>query len=185
MKNITIKEETHKKLKKIAEKESLTMSSFLDSAVSYFDKTKVSPQTDIVSIKEEMKKLEKRVNQVIAFIRKFENDNLIPLIKEIKKDRITATETYNTINNKLDKEEISKIFNEINNVDRNLSVIINEKEETIKQLEQVINTSQETIKRFDSNENARHLEILKVLLNKDEAKQIAEKYNIIPKKGMF
>ena len=68
MKNITIKDETHKKLKKIADQQNISMSNFLDHSVDYFSKTKVNPKTDVLSIKEEIIRLEKRVSQIIGFI---------------------------------------------------------------------------------------------------------------------
>jgi predicted transcriptional regulator len=185
MKNITIKDDTHKKLKKIAEKESLTMSSFLDSAVSYFDKTKVSPQTDIISIKEEMKKLEKRVNQVIAFIRQFENENLIPLVKEMKKDRDTATLTYQNINDKINDDDINKIGIKINEIHNTFKIINKDKEDIIKKLRERLTDVKNNLAVIDENEEIRHQEILEVILNKDKRAAIAEKYKIEIKKAFF
>lgn len=118
MKTINIKDDTHKKLKKLAEKEGFSMSSFLDDAVNYFSKTKVNPKTDVLSIKEEIIKLEKRTNKVIAFIVEFEKTNLIPAVQEIKKTSIQVNEVSETLPS---IEDLQKISNAITQIDESIS----------------------------------------------------------------
>ena len=110
MKNITIKETTHKKLKKIAEKNNISMSAFLENAVIYFDKTKLNPATDILSVKEEIQKLSKRVNQIVGFFRVFENEKLTPLYKDIRKINLMSVETYKKLPTDEDVQKIKEIL---------------------------------------------------------------------------
>lgn len=141
MKTISITDKTHKKLKTLADRESLSMSNFLEHAVGYFDKTKLNPKTDVLSIKEEVQKLDKRVNQVIAFIRTFEKENLIPLYKEVQTANMQSIDTYK----KLPKEE------QLKNVSDNLKVLSHNMERMIEILNKKTGSLNESIKQIENN----------------------------------
>lgn len=138
MKTINIKDTTHKKLKKIADQENLSMSSFLEHSIEYFAKTKVNPKTDIISIKEEIIRLEKRVSQIIGFIKVLESENLIPLYQEMKKtdiriNNLVTTFDETTINiieevkryNQLVAKEIERSNQERNQTEKTIKNVLN------------------------------------------------------------
>lgn len=81
---------THGKVVKLAKKHSLTMAEFMDASCDYFMKSGINPQEDGVKIDVKFQDLErkllKRNDQVIAFIKTQEQEWLTPIL--MKQDAI-------------------------------------------------------------------------------------------------
>lgn len=178
MKNITIKDETHKKLKKIAERENISMSAFLDNAVAYFNQTKINPKTDVLSVKEEIIKLEKRTNQVIGFIRTFENENLKPMFEEIKRTNKLTIQTFETLPR---AEDVNIINQNLKGLQRELSQLSDGFTQDFAEIKGQISKVYLAVTAMKVDNQNDHIELLNVLLNKQHRISIAEKYNIIIK----
>ena len=96
-------------LKKMARRHEMTQVDFINSCVEYFSKSMVNPRDPIMSPREEMAKLTKRVDQVVRFIRTQEQKKLDPLlnnlmilerrIREYNDDPITKKELITSQNN--------------------------------------------------------------------------------------
>ena len=80
---VNIKKEYQKELRKMSESWGMSQVEFLNNAIWYFKKTGINPQSPLFSPKEEIAKLDKRLDQVIKFLRHQEKDKLTPLLDEI------------------------------------------------------------------------------------------------------
>jgi phage I-like protein len=179
MKTINIKDETHKKLKKIAENQGISMSSFLDNAVKYFEKTKLNPKTDVLSVKEEIIKLERRTNQVVAFIKNFENTNLIPACEAIEKTSVQVNEVSEELPTIADLQVIGDFIKQMKtDLNKLLDKILSENRSGYHNVK-------DKIEALESKGNKQHIELLEVMLNKELRIKIASKYNIVRDKTLF
>jgi len=196
MKNITIKDETHKKLKKIADQQNISMSNFLDHSVDYFSKTKVNPKTDVLSIKEEIIRLEKRVSQIIGFIKTLEQESFLPLYQEMKKTDIRINNLVNTVNeltmNLLEetKRHNNLIAVEIANVKSQNSKIEKDVNNTLGNILNAVKESNKGfLKTLEQIESANQQSALDMLIlmsaTKDQKQAVAKKYGFELEKGLF
>ena len=80
---VNIKKEYQKELRKMSQSWGMSQVEFLNNAIWYFKKTGINPQSPLFSPKEEIAKLDKRLDQVIKFLRHQEKDKLSPLLDEI------------------------------------------------------------------------------------------------------
>lgn len=83
MKTVGIDENTHKQLKKIAKENNKDMGEFISAAVTYFQQTGIDPGDEKQSPKKAVEENNKRLNQVIAFIKKQESEHLLPILKKM------------------------------------------------------------------------------------------------------
>ena len=82
MKSVGLPDGAHEKLKKYCERNGLGMGEFISAALVYFEKNGINPATH-ESPAVEMNRLIKRLDQVIAFIRKQESDLLRPMVEAV------------------------------------------------------------------------------------------------------
>lgn len=82
MKSIGVPDATHAKLKKYCARHGLGQGEFILAALVYFEKHGLNPATH-ESPAAEMNRLIKRLDQVIAFIRKQESDLLRPMVAAV------------------------------------------------------------------------------------------------------
>ena len=82
MKTIGIPDELHTKLKKYCDKTGLNLGEFVETSLKYFEKSGINP-AEHESPAAEMLKLIKRIDSVVAFIRKQESDLLRPMVESV------------------------------------------------------------------------------------------------------
>ncbi|PIQ21377.1 MAG: hypothetical protein COW65_09455 [Cytophagales bacterium CG18_big_fil_WC_8_21_14_2_50_42_9] len=82
MKSVGLTDGAHEKLKKYCERNGLGQGEFISAALVYFEKNGINPATH-ESPAVEMNRLIKRLDQVIAFIRKQESDLLRPMVEAV------------------------------------------------------------------------------------------------------
>jgi hypothetical protein len=83
-KTLQIDIETHANLQEQAAKKGFpTVASYIRSLTNFIDKTGVNPLEDF-TIYEELKDMKKRLSNVIGFFRKFETEQMIPLVEVVK-----------------------------------------------------------------------------------------------------
>lgn len=82
MKSIGITDAAHSKLKRYCERHELGLGEFISTSLTYFEKHGLHPATH-ESPAAEMNRLIKRLDQVIAFIRKQESDLLRPMVEAV------------------------------------------------------------------------------------------------------
>lgn len=84
---VTVDRETQTELKKYCKRNCISQGEFIKTALDYFRKSGISPADPPQSVREELGKMDKRLNQVISFQRTFERENLLPLVVEVRKER--------------------------------------------------------------------------------------------------
>ena len=104
MKTIAINEPTHKELKKLSEQAKMSMGDYMKEVALYFKRTGINPSTsDEQSPHKAIKVLDKRIEQVISFIKTMEQERLNPLLeslmrltRDIGKTKLATTTLSNT-----------------------------------------------------------------------------------------
>jgi len=111
MKTIGIPDEVHNKLKKYCDKTGLNLGEFVETSLQYFEKNGINPAAH-ESPATEMLKLIKRIDSVVAFIKKQESDLLRPMVESVSLSEnriqrelssISKTEQVDLLNAKLVK----------------------------------------------------------------------------------
>ena len=78
---IAIEAETDKLIEKLCKRYSLKKGEITKLAFLYLDKAHINPADAPESVKSELSKINKRQDDVIRFIRKYEEDQLNPMIR--------------------------------------------------------------------------------------------------------
>ena len=82
MKSVGLTDDAHEKLKRYCDRNKLGLGEFISASLVYFEKNGINPATH-ESPAVEMNRLIKRLDQVIAFIRKQESDLLRPMVEAV------------------------------------------------------------------------------------------------------
>lgn len=122
----------HNKLKKYCDKTGLNLGGFVETSLKYFEKNGINP-AEHESPAAEMLKLIKRIDSVVAFIRKQESDLLRPMVESVSLSEnriqrelslISKTEQVNQLNTK-----VAKLVDNLNNAHelqmKNMLAVVN------------------------------------------------------------
>jgi hypothetical protein len=112
---VNIKKEYQKELRKLSQSWGMSQVEFINNAIWYFKKTGINPKSTIFSPKEEIAKLEKRLDQVVKFLRHQEKDKLTPLLDELI---ITQRRLKETLALGVDKEDFDSLQNRIAEIEK-------------------------------------------------------------------
>lgn len=153
---ISIDKETASLVAKICKRYSLKKGEIVKLAFLYLDKAHINPADAPESVKSELAKINKRQDDIIRFIRKYEEDQLNPMIRTshsiaVKFDGIakaleTATlsqveqnqEKYNTVLQKI-SDQFGKHAEVINNQGKQLTALYQLQKKDNSKLLQLIN----------------------------------------------
>ena len=80
---IVIGKHEHKILARLAENYQMRLGQFVESSINYFRKTGINPADESFSPVEQIKSLEKRIEDVIKIVKAVERDKLSPLIENL------------------------------------------------------------------------------------------------------
>lgn len=155
-KTIAIDEETNRLVEKTCKRYSLKKSEVIKLAFLYLEKAHINPADAPESVKTELAKINKRQDDVIRFIRKYEEDQLNPMIRTshsiavrfdstVKEQKELITSEINTLRELQDNilKKITETFNQH-------AGVINNQAKQINDLSQVINSSS---KKQERNNN--------------------------------
>lgn len=155
-KTIAIDDETNRLVEKICKRYSLKKGEIVKLAFLYLEKAHINPADAPESVKSELAKINKRQDDVIRFIRKYEEDQLNPMIRTshsiavrfdstVKEQKELITSEINTTRELQDNvlKKITETFNQHANV-------INNQAKQINDLAGVINSSS---KKQERNNN--------------------------------
>jgi len=141
-----------KELRKLSQSWGMSQVEFLNNAIWYFKKTGINPSSPVFSPKEEISKLEARLNQVIKFIRLQEKEKLNPLLDELIITERRLKESLALGVNKGDFEKIEKGLGLMNN---SIDVIYKNQEryatEIVRQFSSRLHTTENKIDVLASN----------------------------------
>ena len=153
---IAIEAETDKLIEKLCKRYSLKKGEITKLAFLYLDKAHINPADAPESVKSELSKINKRQDEVIRFIRKYEEDQLNPMIRtshsiavrfdsSVKEQKELITSEINTSRELQDNvlKKITETFNQH-------AGVINNQAKQINDLAGVINSSS---KKQERNNN--------------------------------
>ena len=136
---IAIEAETDKLIEKLCKRYSLKKSEVVKLAFQYIDKASINPADAPESVKSELSKINKRQDDVIRFIRRYEEDQLTPMIRtshsiavkfdaSVKEQKELITSEINTSRELQDNvlKKISETFNQHATVINNQAKQIND-----------------------------------------------------------
>ncbi len=174
---VNIKKEYQKELKKLSQSWGMSQVEFINNAIWYFKKTGINPKSTIFSPKEEISKLEARLNQVLKFIRQQEKEKLNPLLDEliITERRLKESLALGIDKSDLDKIEV-KIGEAINTItDANIIQI----ENSSKVMQKLSFLKSETNNKIDqlSAKNKLVVELISILFEALKNRNLAGKFN--------
>lgn len=115
MKSIAVSEHVHKEIKTLCKTFELTIGEFVKSSTHYFRKTGIDPsKSDSESPHKVVKELERRIGQVIAFIKTQEQDKLNPLLEHLI---ILTRQLEDTIEKAPKEETFIKVMNRVSEME--------------------------------------------------------------------
>lgn len=153
---VSIDKETGRLVEKICKRYSLKKSEVVKLAFGYIDKAHINPADAPESVKSELSKINKRQDDIIRFIRSYEEDKLNPMIRtshsiavkfdaSVKEQKGLIVSEISTTRELQDNvlKKISETFNQH-------ATVINNQAKQINDLAQVINSSS---KKQERNNN--------------------------------
>jgi len=153
---VSIDKETGRLVEKICKRYSLKKSEIVKLAFLYLEKAHINPADAPESVKTELAKINKRQDDIIRFIRKYEEDQLNPMIRtshsiavkfdaSVKEQKGLIESEINTSRDLQDNvlKKISETFNQH-------ATVINNQAKQINDLSQAINSSS---KKQERNNN--------------------------------
>ncbi|SBV90880.1 BfmA/BtgA family mobilization protein [uncultured Dysgonomonas sp.] len=153
---VSIDKETGRLVEKICKRYSLKKSEVVKLAFLYLDKAHINPADAPESVKSELSKINKRQDDIIRFIRKYEENQLNPMIRtshsiavkfdaSVKEQKGLITSEINSTRELQDNvlKKISETFNQH-------AGVINNQAKQINDLAQAVNSS---LKKQERNNN--------------------------------
>lgn len=144
---IAVEQETDKLIEKLCKRYSLKKGEAVKLAFLYLDKAHINPADAPESVKSELSKINKRQDDVIRFIRKYEEDQLNPMIRTahsiavrfdsaVQEQKGLIASEINTSRKLQDNvlKKISETFNQY-------AGVVNNQAKEINSLAQVVNSS--------------------------------------------
>lgn len=120
MKSVGLTDEAHEKLKRYCDRNGLGMGEFVSAARVYFEKNGINPATH-ESPAAEMNRLIKRLDQVIAFIRKQESDLLRPMVEAVS---MSETRIEKSLQQLATVEQLAHLAGSFENVIQHLNKLL-------------------------------------------------------------
>lgn len=102
--SIGIDKETSKLIDKLCKRYSLKKGEIVKLAFRYLDKANINPSEAPESVKSELSKINKRQDDIIRFIRHYEEEQLNPMIRTSNSIAVKFDAVAKTISEKLDSE---------------------------------------------------------------------------------
>ena len=101
---VSIDKETGRLVEKICKRYSLKKSEVVKLAFGYIDKAHINPADAPESVKSELSKINKRQDDIIRFIRKYEEDQLNPMIRTSHSIAVKFDTVVKSLSEKVDSE---------------------------------------------------------------------------------
>jgi hypothetical protein len=144
---IAIEAETDKLIEKLCKRYSLKKGEITRLAFQYLDKAHINPADAPESVKSELSKINKRQDDVIRFIRKYEEDTLNPMIRTshaiaVKFD-VSVKEQKGLIESEINtsRELQDNVLKKISETFNQHAGVINNQAKQINDLAQVVNSA--------------------------------------------
>ena len=148
---ISIDKETGWLVEKICNRYSLKKSEVVKLAFGYIDKAHINPADAPESVKSELTKINKRQDDIIRFIRKYEEDQLNPMIRTSHSIATKFDTTVGTLSQKVDleiKTSNENVVNILKKLDEQFGKVANVINNQAKQINDLSQVNQRDKKKF-------------------------------------
>jgi len=148
---ISIDKETGRLVEKICKRYSLKKSEVVKLAFGYIDKAHINPADAPESVKSELTKINKRQDDIIRFIRKYEEDQLNPMIRTSHSIATKFDTTVGTLSQKVDleiKTSNENVVNILKKLDEQFGKVANVINNQAKQINDLSQVNQRDKKKF-------------------------------------
>jgi hypothetical protein len=150
---IGIDKETGRLIEKICKRYSLKKSEVVKLAFGYIEKAHINPADAPESVKSELAKINKRQDDIIRFIRHYEEEQLTPMIRTSHSIAVKFDVAVQSLSEKVDSEiktSNENLVNVLKKLDEQfgkVANVINNQAKQINDLSQVINSSSQKQER--------------------------------------
>jgi hypothetical protein len=166
---ISIDTETASLVAKICKRYSLKKSEVVKLAFGYIDKAHINPADAPESVKSELAKINKRQDDIIRFIRKYEEDQLNPLIRTSHTIATKFDAVVKSLSEKVDleiKTSNENLINVLKKLDEQfgkVAVVINNQSASLDKLSTIIDNHSKTINRQTQIQQRDNQKLLKLI----------------------
>lgn len=166
---ISIDKETGRLVEKICKRYSLKKSEVVKLAFGYIDKAHINPADVPESVKSELAKINKRQDDIIRFIRKYEEDQLNPMIRTSHTIAVKFDTVVKALSEKVDLEISSSkdiLVNVLKKLDEHfgkIAVVINNQSASLDKLSTIIDNHSKTINRQTQIQQRDNQKLLKLI----------------------
>lgn len=165
---VTIDQTTSKKLDKLALTNRLSKKDFIDQALAYFEKYGINPTQDETPV-QEMERIRKRQDQIVAFLKTQEKNILEPSLMGMVKAEERMKFEMDKLNSLIGTLTSVKISEDLaNQIVKNIQRRIAENQTAIDALEKKISNQIDRQNKFEDRTEKALLEIVKFLDKKDK-----------------
>lgn len=159
---IGINHSTNHQIEKLCKRYNLKKGEIVRLAFEYLDKACINPSEPPESTKAELAKINKRQDDLIRFIRHFEEKELNPMIRATNSIAVRFEGTVKTLSEKMDLEtENSK--NVLLQILKRIDEHFTKQTDTIKSQSRTIENTKQVVESFLQNQNYNHLRLLKLI----------------------
>ena len=152
---VSIDKETGRLIEKICKRYSLKKSEVVKLAFLYLDKAHINPADAPESVKSELTKINKRQDDIIRFIRHYEEKELNPMIRTSHSIAVKFDATVGSLSQKVDTE--------INNSKENLINILEKLDEQFGKVANVINNQAKLINDLSQTQQKDYKKLLELI----------------------
>ena len=152
---VSIDKETGRLIEKICKRYSLKKSEVVKLAFLYLDKAHINPADAPESVKSELTKINKRQDDIIRFIRHYEEKELNPMIRTSHSIAVKFDATVGSLSQKVDTE--------INNSKENLINILKKLDEQFGKVANVINNQAKLINDLSQTQQKDYKKLLELI----------------------
>jgi hypothetical protein len=140
---VSIDKETGRLVEKICKRYSLKKSEVVKLAFGYIDKAHINPADAPESVKSELAKINKRQDDIIRFIRKYEEDQLNPMIRTSHTIAVKFDTVVKALSEKVDleiktsNENLVNVLKKLDEQFGKVATVINNQAKQINDLSQI------------------------------------------------
>ena len=166
---VSIDKETGRLVEKICKRYSLKKSEVVKLAFLYLDKTHINPADAPESVKSELGKINKRQDDIIRFIRNYEEDKLNPMIRTSHSIAVRFDTTVKALSEKVDleiatsKDNLLNILKKLDEHFGKIAVVINNQSASLDKLSATIDNHSKTINNQTKIQQEDNQKLLKLI----------------------
>lgn len=166
---VSIDKETGRLVEKICRRYSLKKSEVVKLAFGYIDKAHINPADAPESVKSELSKINKRQDDIIRFIRKYEEDQLNPMIRTSHSIAVKFDTAVGILTEKVNleintsKDNLVNVLKKLDEHFGKIAVVINNQSASLDKLSATIDSHSNIINKQTQTQQRNNQKLLKLI----------------------